>query len=121
MKAHAALHAAIAKRKSPRFILRRRAMITSGDITIQVKTLDVSAQGFGVIASEPVKIGKTCALIFDSVVDHRVVQQTFHCETVYCILAGVEGFRIGLHIDAAAHSQKQQLEKIIAACSPLFV
>lgn len=74
------------------------------------------------MATEPVEVGKRCSLIINGVIGEHVVQQTFLCETVYCILAGVDGFRIGLHIeDASAAAQKPQLLKIIANCSPSFV
>ncbi|MDO9420959.1 MAG: PilZ domain-containing protein [Herminiimonas sp.] len=121
MTALALLKSTIIERKSPRYIFRRRAVITTGPTAILVKTLDVSEQGFGVVAAEPVIIGRTCSLILNALVGDRIVQQTFSCEIVYCILSGVDGFRIGLSInDATVDSPKQRLQKIIASCSPSF-
>lgn len=115
------LKATVAERKSPRYIFRRRAVLTAGAATIHVRTLDVSENGFGVVAGEPVKIGSTCSLVLNGLVGERIIQQTFSCEIVYCILAGVDGFRIGLNINnAVVDSPKQRLRKIITSCSPSF-
>lgn len=92
--------------------------MTAGATAIHVRTLDVSEHGFGVIAGEPVKIGKTCSLILNGLIGERITQQNFSCEVVYCILVGVEGFRIGLNINnALIDTPKQRLRKIIAHCS----
>jgi hypothetical protein len=121
MTAHALLTADISERKDPRFVFRRRGLMTAGASTIQIKTLDVSANGFGVLASEPVHVGKTCSMSLYGVVGERVIQLSFSCQTAYCILSGVDGFRIGLRIDSAIDLHKQQLQKIIATCGPQFV
>lgn len=121
MTALALLKSTVVERKSPRYIFRRRAVMTADSTTIHVKTLDVSEHGFGVVAGEPVKIGKTCSLVLNGLVGEQIIQQTFSCEIVYCILAGVDGFRIGLNINnAVVDSPKQRLQKIIANCSPPF-
>lgn len=117
----ALLKSTLGGRKDPRYIFRRRAVMTAGSTAIHVKTLDVSEHGFGVVAGEPVAIGRPCSLMLNGVVGERIVQQTFSCEIVYCILAGVDGFRIGLNINhAVIDSPKQRLQKIIASCSPSF-
>ena len=121
MTALALFQSTVVERKSPRYIFRRRAVMTAGTATIHVRTLDVSEHGFGVVAGEPVKIGKTCSLVLNGLVGERIIQQTFSCEIIYCILAGVDGFRIGLNINnAVVDSPKQRLQKIIASCSPSF-
>ncbi|MFC7298686.1 PilZ domain-containing protein [Herminiimonas aquatilis] len=111
----------VVEHKSPRHIFRRRAVMTSDTVTLHVRTLDVSEHGFGVIAKEPVRVGKTCSLVLNALVGEHVIQQTFACEIVYCILTGVDGFRIGLNINnAAIDSSKQHLRKIISSCSSPF-
>jgi hypothetical protein len=122
MTAHALLTATIAERKDPRYIFRRRGLMTADTATtIQIKTVDVSARGFGVIAAEPIRVGKSCSMLLHAVVGERVIQLNFSCQTVYCILAGVDGFRIGLYIDDTVDAHKQQLQKIIATCSLPFI
>lgn len=118
MTAHALLTATTAERKDPRYIFRRRGVMTADATTaIQIKTVDVSARGFGVIAAEPIQIGKPCSMLLHAVVGERVIQLKFSCQAVYCILAGVNGFRIGLYVDDTVDIHKQQLQKIIATCS----
>jgi hypothetical protein len=121
MTAHALLNAGVVERKSPRYIFRRRGLMTAGSTTIQIKTLDVSEHGFGVLATEPVKIGKACSIILNNGIGENGAQQTFSCEIVYCILTGVHGFRIGLHLNTSSVELQKQLQKIIANCSPSFV
>ncbi len=121
MTAHALLKSYLAERKTPRYIFRRRCLMSVGTDTLNIRTLDVSEHGFGVIASEPVKAGRKCTVILNGVVGGCITQHVFTCETMYCILAGVSGFRLGLQInDCSAQLQKKQLEKIIASCTPSF-
>lgn len=115
MTAQALLAAHAAKRKHPRYILKRRGLMAANEVAIQVRTLDVSVQGFGVIAPEPIHIGKIYSISFDIMVRERIVPFHFPCTAVYCILSGVDGFRIGLHIDDD-DAHKLQLQKIIATC-----
>lgn len=119
MTALALLDSAFVERKYPRYIFRCRGAMAAGATTIHVRTLDISEQGFGVIANEPVKIGKTCSLVLNSVVGQGIIELTFSCNIVYCILTGVEGFRIGLQIPDI-DTQRQRLQKIIVNCSPSF-
>jgi hypothetical protein len=120
MTAHALSTTRVVERKSPRYIFHRRGLMTAGSTTIQIKTLDVSAQGFGVMATEPVKIGKACSIILNNRIGENGAPQIFACEIVYCILTGVHGFRIGLHLNTPSVELQQQLQKIIANCSPSF-
>lgn len=120
MSALALLKSTIIDRKSPRYIFRRRAVMTAGTTTIHVRTLDVSEHGFGVVAAEPVNTGETCSLVLNGLIGEHIVQQTFSCEIIYCILSGVDGFRIGLSIHNTVDSPKQRLQQIIASCSPSF-
>ena len=106
------------QRKGQRYIFRRRGLMTTDDMTTRIRTLDVSLQSLGVIGPEPVKVGKSCLIVLDAVLGERIVQLQFSCKAVYCILAGTDGFRTGLYIDDKVESHQQQLQKIIATCSP---
>lgn len=93
----------------------------AGDIVLPVRTLDVSIQGLGVVCTEPVNIGKSCAISVQTVLGDSVTQMEFSCTTVYCILSGVDGFRIGLFIDDKVSHHKQQLKRIIDSCAARMV
>lgn len=113
-----ALHATQeSQRKEQRYIFRRRGLMTTDDTTTRIRTLDVSRQSLGVIGPDPVKVGKSCLVVLDAVLGERIVQLQFSCKAVYCILAGIDGFRTSLYIDGNVEAHQQQLQKIIATCS----
>lgn len=117
MSAHAMLAAQDSRRQEPRYVFRRRGLMTTDDATLQIRTIDVSEQSMAVMSSAPIKAGKACSIVLDAVVGARIVQMQFSCKAIYCILAGTEGFRTSLHIDGNIEAHKQQLQKIIATCS----
>lgn len=119
MKAHAMLAAQDSRRLEQRYVFRRRGLMTSDDVTLQIRTVDVSAHGLAVMSPSPIKAGKLCSILLDVVVGARIVELQFSCKAIDCILAGTEGFRTSLYIDANVDAHKQQLQKIIATCSSL--
>ncbi len=116
MSAHAML-AAQDSRQEQRYVFRRRGLMSTDDVTTQIHTVDVSMQGMAVLGPVPIRVGKLCSIVLDAVVGARIVQLQFSCKAVYCILAGIEGFRTSLYIDGNVETNKQQLQKIIATCS----
>lgn len=109
---------ALREHAQSRFIFQRRAFVTTAITTMQVKTIDVSEKYFGVAAAEPLRIGQSCSIALNSVVGDRIIQQTFDCETIYCVLAGFDHFRIGLQMQNLSPDAKNQLSIIIANCVP---
>lgn len=76
----------------------------------------MSEEGFGVIASEPVNIGLPCFLTLNYAVGSKVFPQAFSCITVYCILSGVIGFRIGLQVVDTSQDKRQLIKQIFESC-----
>lgn len=105
------------RREEQRYVFRRRGLMTSDGVTMQIRTVDVSTHGLSVISSMPIETGALCSIALDVVVGACIVQLQFSCRAVYCILAGIEGFRTSLYIDGNVEAHKQQLQKIIATCS----
>lgn len=100
--------------RDTRYVFHRRGLVTNDEMTIRIHTRDVSLQGLGVISPEPFRVGASCSISLNAVVGAQIVQLDFSCTAAYCILAGIQGFRIGLHIDDRVESHKLQLKKIIA-------
>ncbi len=105
MSTHAMLAEQDSRRQEQRYVFRRRGLMTTDETTLQIRTVDVSTHGL--------------AVMLDAVVGARVIQLQFSCKAVYCILAGIEGFRTSLYIDGNVEGHKQQLQKIIATCSSI--
>jgi hypothetical protein len=102
--------------RGTRYVFHRRGLLINGGRTIQIRTRDVSLQGLGVISPEPVTVGASCSINLNAVVGAQIVQLDFSCTVAYCILAGIHGFRIGLHIDDSLGLHRPQLQKIIDMC-----
>lgn len=119
MSAHAMLAAQDSRRKEQRYVFRRRGLMTTNEATLQIRTVDVSMQGMAVMSPAPIEEGSLCSVLLNVVVGARLVQLHFSCRTIYCILAGTEGFRTSLYIDGNVEAHKQQLQKIIATCSSI--
>ncbi len=117
MSAHAMLAAQSSRRQEQRYVFRRRGLMTTDEATMQIRTVDVSSHGLAVMCPAPIKAGKMCSIVLDAVIGARIVQLQFSCKAVYCILAGIEGFRTSLYIDGNVEVHKQQLQNIIATCS----
>jgi hypothetical protein len=112
-----AMLAQLSDRKHPRYIFKRRGVITAGNIVVPIRTLDVSSQGLGIVCADPVNIGKSCQVSVHSVMGDAITRFDFSCTTVYCILSGTDGFRVGLFIDDKVAVHKQQLKRIIESCA----
>lgn len=117
MSAQAMLLAQESRRQEPRYVFRRRGLMMSDSVTLQIRTVDVSMQSMAVMSPAPIQAGKMCSIVLDAVIGARIVQLQFSGKAIYCILAGTEGFRTSLYIDGNVEAHKQQLQKIIAMCS----
>lgn len=120
MSAHAMLTAQDARqhsgRSAQRYVFRRRGLMTIDEMTVPIRTVDVSRQGLAVMSPVQIKAGKSCSIALHAVVGARVIPLQFSCKVMHCILAGTEGFRTSFYIDADLDVHKQQLRKIIAIC-----
>lgn len=117
MSAHAMLTAQNSKRQAQRYVFRRRGLMTIDEMTIPIRTVDVSMQGLAVMSSVQIQAGKLCSIALHAVVGARIIQLQFPCKAMHCILAGTEGFRTSFYIDVNLEAHQQQLRKIIAICT----
>lgn len=117
MSAHAMLTAQNPKRQAQRYVFRRRGLMTIDEMTIPIRTVDVSMQGLAVMSSVQIQAGKLCSIALHAVVGARIIQLQFSCKAMHCILAGTEGFRTSFYIDVNLEAHQQQLRKIIAICT----
>lgn len=111
----------VSERKHPRYIFKRRGTMRADADTMEIHTVDVSAQGFGILASRPLHIGRNCDILLPAVLGDGIVHLEFSCTTMYCILAGIHGFRIGLFVDDNVDIHKQQLKRILTTCSSRII
>lgn len=112
-----AMFAQLSDRKHPRHIFQRRGVIRADGSVVPIRTVDVSVQGLGIVCAHPVNIGLPCAVTVQAVIGDSITSFDFSCTTVYCILSGIDGFRIGLFIDDKVDLHKKQLKRIIDSCS----
>jgi hypothetical protein len=112
-----AMFAQFSDRKHPRHVFKRRGVIKADGSVVPIRTVDVSIQGLGIVCAHPVNIGQRCAITVQTVLGDSIASFDFSCTTVYCILSGIEGFRIGLFIDDKVDVHKQQLKRIIDSCA----
>jgi hypothetical protein len=112
-----AMFAQFSDRKHPRHIFQRRGVIKADGSVIPIRTIDVSVQGLGIVCAHPVNIGQPCAITVQTVLGDSIASFDFSCTTVYCILSGTAGFRIGLFIDDKVGLHKQHLKRIIDNCA----
>lgn len=105
------------RRKELRYVFGRRGLMTVGAMTMPIRTLDVSAQGMGVMGPLSLKAREICPIALEVLLGARVVPLKFSCKVRHCILAGMTGFRSSLYIDNSVELHQRQLQKIIATCS----
>ena len=96
------------QRQSIRKILKVKALVAlEGRAPMQVRTVDVSANGVSIAVPEPMQAGQNGQLSFDLLVEGKSVPVAARVQAMYCIFSSGE-FKVGfqfLNLDLSAMSQ----------------
>lgn len=96
---HTLLSAGAERRRNPRKRLQRRVAIGlgKGEI-IQGQTVEISSGGVGVMLPKALRMGETCIVRFNMLVDGLAVQIDGVGKVANCSCSGLDGFRVGLQL-----------------------
>lgn len=71
-----------------------------------IRITDISPGGIGLVASEALQIGDTCAIAFDATVNKESRRINVWTKVTYCASRGGDSFRIGVYFrDYDSHSR----------------
>jgi hypothetical protein len=102
------------KRSAPRKVFQRRGILMLDQVhALSIKTLDISTDGIGIIASNPLPMDCECTLMVMLGLGEDAIQLMVKGKVVYCILVGTQGFRIGLEYTAVDAANRMQIDRII--------
>lgn len=79
-------------------------VVVPGNNPVRCRTLDLSLGGLSLMLSEQLRVGQECTIGFEAPLDGKMVRVMGQAKVVYSILAGADGFRIGMqftNMDAA--------------------
>lgn len=100
-------------RSFPRKVMRCQAIIVvPGNNPVRCRTLDISLGGLSMLVGEQLRVGQECTVGFEAPLNGKMVRVMGQGKVVYSILAGADGFRIGMqfiNIDAANSKTVAQL------------
>jgi c-di-GMP-binding flagellar brake protein YcgR len=104
----------IAQRIEPRTVFHRKGEIIIADASpVPIKTVDISASGMGLIAADPLPPRQPCLLNVTTL--HHGTPQVLQLEGViaYCILSGIQGFRVGIQYKELDPSSRALISSIL--------
>lgn len=105
------------QRATPNVVFQRRGKLTvlEHGWTIPVKTLDVSANGIGLLSPEPIRPTLSCALQVSTL--HQGIAQDLSLKgmVAYCILSGLQGFRVGIQYTEVDPASKSFIARLISS------
>lgn len=85
------------QRAVPRALLKRCATLSiANGAAMDIRTSDISLNGMGVIADNPLVPGQSCMVQLETHVDNRKKQMLMRGTVVFCLRTETEGFRIGI-------------------------
>jgi hypothetical protein len=101
-------------RKAPRLVFRRPAVLhVDAQHAVTARTLDISMEGICIQADLSIPVNTNCAVEFNASYTATPVPLRLQGRVAYCVLAGVAGFRIGLHIPHLDAYAKKHVETIL--------
>ncbi|WP_151636570.1 PilZ domain-containing protein [Noviherbaspirillum aerium] len=84
-------------RSFPRKVMRCQAIVVvPGGNPVRCRTLDISLGGLSLMLSEQLRVGQECTIGFEAPLDGKMVRVMGQGKVVYSILAGADGFRVGM-------------------------
>lgn len=101
-------------RNFPRKILRCQAkVILTDSVALLAHTRDISLDGVCVHVQQPLVIGQTCTVAFETRLNGKTHQVMASAKVVYSILSGTDGFRTGLQFVQINQANLQTLTELV--------
>ena len=103
----------VESRSDNRYVFCQKARLDIGEYLLPIRTVDISAEGFGILSPEPIRSDKACIMHFSTYLGNRIVHLQLACTSTYCILNGLAGYRIGLSLTAPSADETASLHALI--------
>jgi hypothetical protein len=102
------------QRTAARTVFHRRGYLrlTDGPV-LPIKTIDISSSGLSLITQNPLPFKKHCSLKVSILHQGEPTELKLDGIVCYCILAGTEGFRVGIQYARLEPGSRQIVECII--------
>jgi len=101
-------------RGEPRRPWERKATLSIGSQPpTMVRTCDISLSGMGIFSDEPILPGTVCAVSVTFPVGDRISTISITGQSVFCILVGQKGYRIGIQITDADTNTRRLIKQLL--------
>lgn len=103
------------QRTAPRVVYHRKGklIIAPQNNVVPVKTIDISTTGIGALVPFPLPEQQTCTLRIHPLDEDKVPELILNGTIAYCILSGIQGFRIGIQLTELEPAARLRIERII--------
>lgn len=106
-------------RHAERYVFCQRGVLQIEGRLIRIRTRDVSLDGFEIMTEDIVPTGQRCHLRFNTIVGDGIETMQFSCTSGYCILGGLDGYRVGLTIIEQNSASRKLLNALMVRCASL--
>lgn len=104
------------QRTAPRVVYHRKGQLVIGPHKnlVSIRTVDISAIGIGVLVPFPLPEQQTCTLRITALDQDDAQELVLKGRITYCILSGIQGFRIGVQFTDLDSVTQSRIERIIS-------
>lgn len=101
----------IDQRQAPRVLFRHKGLLVAGEARHAVRTEDISLLGLGFFIDTPLPAKLLCAVE----IRHFSLPAPIllRGEVVYCILSGLQGYRVGIKYPRLAPDLRNQINSVL--------
>lgn len=104
------------QRTAPRVVYHRKGQLVTGphQNVVPIKTIDISTIGVGALVPFPLPERQTCTLRITALDQDNAQELILKGAIAYCILSGIQGFRIGIQFAELDPVTRSRIERIIS-------
>lgn len=105
------------QRAAPRVVFHHRGklLILAQGFTFPIKTLDISASGIGLMSPDPIPANQTCTVEIMTLHQGQATDFTLKGTVAYCILAGTQGFRVGIQYTEVDPASQSVINRLVSS------
>jgi c-di-GMP-binding flagellar brake protein YcgR len=101
-------------RTDKRVVFHRKAQLAlASGANLPVKTIDISPGGVGIICPHPIQERQSCSVKVDMIIPD-MPDLFLKGLSTYCILSGLQGFRVGIKFQDMEAAMTAQVKKLLA-------